>query len=104
MSVSFPAVISEGGQKPFLLQPDTLYKLKYTLELSETQPLTEPYWLSYAGTTGAYHFDSAYANLPVTPNNFAATLNFNILGQSVSVKAPISFKDRKSTRLNSSHV
>lgn len=91
-SVSFPAVIEEGGQKPILLTADSLYKINYTLKINGEEAVTEPYWLRYAGSTGAYYVDSQYTNLPLTPNYFVARIHVTILGEDVELAAPISNK------------
>ncbi len=98
LSTGFPALVTEGAQKAVTLKPDSLYELDFSLQVSANQPLTEPYWLRYAGSTGAYHFDAAFANLPLTPNNFSATLTLSIAGEQVPVRVPISYKQLNPVR------
>lgn len=88
----FPAVVDKGATKATVLLPDSLYKFSYELKLNDTEPLTEPYWLQFPATTGAYQYDSAYAGLPEARNKLSVVLEFKIAGDLFYASAPISFK------------
>lgn len=91
-SVGFPALVGKGGASQVNLVPDSLQKFSFDITLNKDEPLTEPYWLRYAPSTGAYQYEAAYAGTPETPNKLNAHLVFNINGQQFYVSAPVSFK------------
>jgi len=91
-SISFPVAVAQGSVQPTALSPDMLQSFKYDVRLNADEPLTEPYWLRYAASTGAYQYDSAYAGAPETPNRLAATVTFKVAGEVFSAVAPVSYK------------
>lgn len=90
--ISFPAAVEKGDLKPVPLEPDALQKFEYRIRLNEAEPLTEPYWLRYTATTGAYQYDSLYAGTPETPNKLVAGVAIRIDGEVFVANAPVSFK------------
>ncbi|WP_118974903.1 PIG-L family deacetylase [Taibaiella koreensis] len=91
-SISFPATIVQGSAGPAVLSSDVLQSFKYDIRLNAEEPLTEPYWLRYAASTGAYQYDSIYAGAPETPNHLAAGVTIKVAGASFSAAAPVSYK------------
>ncbi|WP_118952943.1 PIG-L family deacetylase [Taibaiella helva] len=91
-SIGFPVAVAQGSVQPAALSPDMLQSFKYDIRLNTDQPLTEPYWLRYAASTGAYQYDSVYAGAPETPNRLAATVTFKVAGEVFSSAAPVSYK------------
>lgn len=91
-NISFPAVVEKGVAKETALVNDSLLKFSFEIKLNDTEPLTEPYWLQYAATTGAYQYDSVYAGAPEARNPLNAMVTFKINGESFGANAPISFK------------
>jgi LmbE family N-acetylglucosaminyl deacetylase len=91
-NISFPAIVEKGALKETNLVNDSLLKFPFEIKLNDTEPLTEPYWLQYAATTGAYHYDSAYAGAPEAANHLNAMVTFKINGETFGANAPVSFK------------
>jgi LmbE family N-acetylglucosaminyl deacetylase len=91
-NISFPAIVEKGAIKETALANDSLLKFPFEIKLNETEPLTEPYWLQYAATTGAYQYDSVYAGAPEAANRLNAMISFKINGESFGANAPVSFK------------
>ncbi len=91
-SVAFSALVEKGNVKPQTLVSDSLQKFAFEIKLNEEEPLTEPYWLKYTASTGAYQYDSAYAGAPETPNRLNAGVSFKINGEVFYAAAPVSFK------------
>lgn len=91
-SISFPAIVEKGSATRTSLGRDSVQKYNFEIKLNDTEPLTEPYWLRYAASTGAYQYDSIYAGAPETPNSLQATLTFSIGDESFGATAPVSFK------------
>jgi LmbE family N-acetylglucosaminyl deacetylase len=91
-NISFPAIVEKGAIKETALVNDSLLKFPFEIKLNDTEPLTEPYWLQYAATTGAYQYDSVYAGAPEAANRLNAMVSFKINGETFSANAPVSFK------------
>jgi LmbE family N-acetylglucosaminyl deacetylase len=90
---SFGAAIEQGSARPCTLVSDSLYKFTFKIKINEKEPETEPYWLRYPGTVGAYEYDAdKYAGLPVAGNYLTGGITFSVLGERFSAHAPISYK------------
>jgi len=90
--ISFPAMVSSGMAKPMVLNSDSLNKFTFEVKLNDNEPITEPYWLKNAATTGSYQYDSAYAGVPYGRNNLSITVEMLIGGERFYAVAPISYK------------
>ncbi len=91
-SVSFPALVEKGNAKPVALVSDSVQKFAFDIKLNDEEPLTEPYWLRYAASTGAYQYDSAYGGVPETPNKLLAGISVKIGDELFYAAAPVSYK------------
>jgi LmbE family N-acetylglucosaminyl deacetylase len=91
-SISFPAVVEKGVAKQTMLVNDSTQKFMFDIRLNDNEPLTEPYWLQYAASTGAYQYDSTYAGAPETPNNLNANVALSVNGEAFYTTVPVSFK------------
>lgn len=91
-AIAFPALVEKGSAQPVGLVSDSLHRFTFEIKLNEEEPLTEPYWLKYEASTGAYQYDSAYAGTPETPNNLGASVSVKIGGEVFYAYAPVSYK------------
>jgi len=91
-SIGFASMVEKGGVRTTTLVSDSLYRFPFEIKLSEEEPLTQPYWLQYAASTGAYQYDSIYGGLPETPNRQNANVAVTIGGVDFYAAAPVSYK------------
>ncbi len=92
VEAGFTTGVAQGGLPAVGLMADSLYKFHFDLKLSAEEPLTEPYWMQYAATTGAYQYDAAFAGIPEAEPRLGAHLTFAYKGINFSAFAPLSYK------------
>jgi LmbE family N-acetylglucosaminyl deacetylase len=90
--IGFNSLVNKDDTRLVSLLPDSLYKFSYSIRLNENEPLTEPYWLQYSATTGAYQYDSLYAGLPEAKNRLSALVSVSIEGKKFFCNVPVSYK------------
>ncbi|HET8838668.1 MAG TPA: PIG-L family deacetylase [Flavobacteriaceae bacterium] len=91
-SIEFPKANFEGKTNK-VLHNNLDFQQKWTLQLPENTPVSNPYWLEKKGSIGMYEVeDKEMIGLPETPPALIATVNFLVNGIPLQIDKPVLYK------------
>lgn len=80
------------------LKADSVYQYPFDLKLDQDEPITLPYWMVEREVNHEYQFPDKYLGMPIAPNDLNVTVDFDLDGELISLKVPLSYKKLDPTR------
>lgn len=85
-------MILKGNIPATVLVADSVYQYDYEIQLNDSEPVTEPYWMSKISLNNRYQYDSSYGGIPEATNDLNMFVRLNISGEEFGVAVPLSYK------------
>lgn len=94
-------IAAQGSQaisEHVTLSSDKLWSRRFNYTIPKSNEITQPYWLTKAGTDNQFHYPSPYKNEALSKNDFIMVAILEIDGAKFPVEVPVSYKKLDPTR------
>ncbi|HTO15889.1 MAG TPA: PIG-L family deacetylase [Edaphocola sp.] len=80
------------------LENDILWAQNSILQVSQTLPITQPYWLQEPSKNNQFAYPKPYTNEPLSKNDFVLAVQIEIDNKDFKINVPVSYKRLDPTR------